>query len=187
MDALLATRNCSHGCRANCCVIGPEAEASKCLTFRSSADCLRHPLTSNVKSAMPPPPRSLPVVLATSFVAVSACVVIALVLLQGTHQIWQHGELLLSRSRVVPRLITFQTDPVEFFLRCIFSTLLAAAFMSSAAILTFIAVHRVYARRIVSSTGTYIWPKFAVRACLIPALFFLAWLALRVTLPLVYA
>lgn len=135
---------------------------------------------------MPPPPRSLPVVLATAFVAVSACVVIAVVLLQGTHQIWQQGELLLSRSRVVPRLITFQTDPVEFFLRCIFSALAAAALLSFAAILTFIAAHRVYVRQIVLSTGTYVWPKLAVRACLIPGMFFLAWFALRVTLPLVY-
>ena len=135
---------------------------------------------------MPPRAKPLLLFLSGSAVTVALCTALGLVLLNGAFDIWQHGELLLKRSRVVPRLITVQANAFEFFLRCAFSAFLALMFISFAVIVAMVAAHRTYTHQSVVATGSYCWPRFAVRACIVPVVFFLAWLALRIGLPLAF-
>src|SRR6185369_8762071 len=114
------------------------------------------------------------------------CVALGLVLLNGTVDLWQHGELLLKRSRVVPRLVTVQVNTFEFILRCAFSALAALALISFSVIVVGVAGHRTYTRQAVVATGSYSWPRLAVRACVFPLACFLGWLGLRIALPLAF-
>jgi hypothetical protein len=135
---------------------------------------------------VPPPAKPLPVFLFATAVLVAVCVPLGLLLLNAAHETWQHGELLLTRSRPVPRLITQESNGVEFLLRCAFP---AAGGLSSflfAVIVVAVAAHRVHAHQVVAATGAYAWPRLAVRASVVPLAFFLLWLGLRIGLPLVF-
>jgi hypothetical protein len=135
---------------------------------------------------MPPPAKPLPVFLLAAAISVALCIVLGFLLLNAALETWQHAELLLTRSRIVPRLITLQSNGFEFFLRCAFSASAALSFFSFAVIVALVAGHRVRSRQLVAATGVYAWPRLAVRASLIPLGFFLVWLGLRIAIPLVF-
>jgi len=135
---------------------------------------------------MPRQARLLPVFLSAIVLLMALCVGLGVLLLPASVDLWQSGELLLTRSRVVPRHISLQSDTVEFILRVAFSAAFAISCLSFAAIVGLVAGHRIVKHRQVALTGVYDWPRAAVRACWIPLAFFLVWLGLVVALPLVF-
>ena len=133
------------------------------------------------------PAKSLPLFLLAAAVLIAASVLLALLLLHGTMETWQHGELLLKRGRVVPRQISLQDNGLEFFLRVVvFPGSLALSTISFAAIVAMVVGHRIFRRQAVADSGTYVWPRFAVRACLLPLGFFLIWMLVLIVVPLTF-
>jgi len=135
---------------------------------------------------LPPKPKPLPFFLGAMAVLIAPCVGLGLVLLQATSSSVMHGEMLLKRRRVIPRLVTMEGDLLEFFLRCAFTALPALAAFSFAAILVAVAAHRTITNREVAATGLYEWPRLAVRACLVPFALFLCWFVLLALLPIAF-
>ena len=130
---------------------------------------------------MPSPTRSLPIFLFFTIVLVVVFVTVGVVLLGGALSTWEHGQLMLTRSRVVPRVVTMQVNGVEFVLRCALLVSLALSFLSFALVMVLVAGHRIGARQ-----AEYVWPRFAIRACVVPAACFVLWCGLRIVLPLVF-
>ena len=131
---------------------------------------------------MPRKAISLPLFLAAGTVWISSLVAVGIFFLYLALTTLRDGELLLTRRRVVPRLVTLSSDTVEFLLRCTFLALPALTALSFAAILLAIVIHRVLNNKSILDAGVYAWPQAAVRASLLPFAFFLAWFALLVLL-----
>jgi len=132
------------------------------------------------------PAKSLPVLLFFTTVAVAVCLVVGVALMEGALAIWQHGELVLKGSRAVPRVVTQQGNGVEFMLRFALLASLALSFLSLAVVVALVVAHRVHTRRLVEATENYVWPRFAMRACLFPAACFTTWFGLRIVVPLAF-
>ena len=136
---------------------------------------------------MQEPARSLPVFLLAAAALIAACVVLSLLLLHGTLETWQHGELLLKRGRVVPRQISLQDNGLEFFLRVVvFPGSLALSTISFAAVVAMVVGHRIYRRQAVADSRAYVWPRFAVRACMVPLGCFLIWMIVLIVVPFAF-
>jgi len=111
---------------------------------------------------------------------------LGLVLLDGMFQSWAAGELLLKRGRITPRLITRDANTLEFGLRCLFSGLMGLTLLSFAAVAALGLGYRLASHRQVMRTGMYEAPRFVKQAFLVPLVFFLAWAAILVAVPLIF-
>lgn len=110
---------------------------------------------------------------------------LGLVLLGATYDNWVRGQLLLTRGRTIPRLVSFAVSPVEFSLRCAFSGLLALCFFSTAVVFAVSIIQRLLVLRDRFFSGEF-QSGLAARLMLIPLASVLAWLVLLCTLPFVY-
>lgn len=110
---------------------------------------------------------------------------LGLVLLGATYENWVRGQMLLTRGRTIPRLVSFAVSPVEFSLRCAFAGLLPLCFASTAVVFAVSIVQRLLVLRDRFFFGEF-QSGLAARLMLIPLASFLAWLVLLCTLPFVY-
>lgn len=130
---------------------------------------------------MPLTPRRLLFALA----GIAAIGAVGLVLLQGTYDSWQRGQVLLTRSRIVPRLVTYAEHPVEFALRCAFLGLAALSFATFSMAWLVGLIHRLVVLRSTFFAGDF-QSRWASRLLFVSLACFLAWLALLGFLPLAY-
>ena len=120
-----------------------------------------------------------------ALVGIAAIGAIGLVLLQGTYDSWQRGHVLLSRSRIVPRLVTYAEHPVEFILRCAFLGLAALSFITLAIAWLVGLVHRLVVLRFSFFAGDF-QSRWASRLMFVSLAWFLGWCALLGVLPFAY-
>lgn len=106
-------------------------------------------------------------------------------LLSMSYEEWIRGHVLLTRRRVVPRLVTYAANPVEFSLRCAFLALLGGFFASFASVGLFGIVHRLAALRSRFFAGPF-KSKASVRLMLVPLVCFAGWFGLLAFLPFAY-
>jgi hypothetical protein len=107
------------------------------------------------------------------------------VILFGTLETWSNGRILLTRRRVIPRLITLATDPVEFKLRVLFLASMAGVFLtSSLAGLVGLLSRLLHINSSTPATGFE--SPTAKLLLLLPLACFIIWFALLVTLPIAY-
>ena len=107
------------------------------------------------------------------------------VLLGATYDDWIRGQMVLTRRRTVPRLITYAANPVEFTLRCTFVGLIASFFASSALVGLLGIVHRFSILRSRFFTAPF-ESRIAVKLMLVPLACFIGWFALLAYLPFAY-
>jgi hypothetical protein len=110
---------------------------------------------------------------------------LGVVMLGATYDDWVRGQMMLTRRRTVPRLVTLAANPVEFTLRCTFVGLFASCFASFAAVGLVGLVHRFS----VLGTRFFSGPfesRIMVRLMLVPLACFLGWFALLAYLPFAY-
>lgn len=120
-----------------------------------------------------------------TLVGIAAIGAVGLVLLEGAYEGWLRGQVLLTRSRLVPRLVTYGEHPVEFALRCAFLGLLALTFITLAVAWAVGLIHRLQVLRSNFFTGEF-QSRWASRLMLTSLACFLAWFALLGFLPFAY-
>lgn len=106
-------------------------------------------------------------------------------LLAGTHDQWVQGQILLTRRRVVPRLVTYAANPTEFTLRCLFLGSMGAFFASTAFACAVGLIHRIASLRQFPLDGPF-QSRVARALMLVPMVFFFVWFGLLAYLPVVY-
>ena len=106
-------------------------------------------------------------------------------LLVGTHDQWVQGQFLLTRRRVVPRLVAYAANPTEFTLRCLFLGSMGAFFASIAFAGAVGLIHRIASLRQIPLAGPF-QSRVAMALMLVPLVCFLVWFGLLAYLPAAY-
>ena len=106
-------------------------------------------------------------------------------LLAGTHDQWVQGQFLLTRRRVIPRLVTYAANPTEFTLRCLFLGSMGAFFASTAFAGAVGLIHRITSLRQNQLPGPF-QSRVAMALMLVPLVCFLVWFGLLAYLPAAY-
>lgn len=106
-------------------------------------------------------------------------------LLLATHDQWVQGQVLLTRRRVVPRLVTYAANPTEFTLRCLFLGALGAFFVSTAIACAVGLIHRIASLRQIPLAGSF-QSRLAIALLRVPLACFLVWFGLLAFLPAAY-
>jgi hypothetical protein len=131
---------------------------------------------------MPLTPRKLIVLL----IGLGAFGLLGAAMLWATYDDWVRGQMLLTRRRTVPRLITLAADPVEFTLRCTFVGLFASSFASFALIGLLGLLHRLAVLRTRFFSDPF-ESGIMVKLLLVPLACFIGWFALLAYLPFAYS
>jgi hypothetical protein len=142
----------------------------------------RVPSTSTLEHS--PMPLTIPKALG-ALLACAALSAVGLALLYGALDTWNSQQFLLSRRRVVPRLVSFAANPTEFVLRCLFMASIGAALFSFALAVLVGLVHRLVATGSRFFAGPF-ESRIAVRLLFVPLACFIVWFVLLGFLPFYY-
>lgn len=120
--------------------------------------------------------------------AVVGCIVLFVLgdlVLHEAHDLWLRQEVLLTRFRAAPRLVTYEANPSEFVLRCMFVASLGGFFFSYACVVILGLLHRLVVLR-----QKFLFSPFkssvAQLLLVVPLGLISLWVALLVFLPLYY-